>query len=76
MDDRAARHHRAEGDAILVSLATGYSTAHDATSNALLLHGVYDKPKLVGVDEGNLWGDCFYPEALCRHVLPQWRGYW
>ena len=38
----------------------------DPASNALLLHGVYDKPKGVGVDEGTLWGDYFYLEALTR----------
>ncbi|MFC6091989.1 glycoside hydrolase family 88 protein [Saccharothrix lopnurensis] len=76
VDERAAARYRAEGDAILTSLATSYSTAHDGTSNALLRHGVYDKPKLVGVDEGNLWGDYFYLEALFRHLEPGWRGYW
>ncbi|GAA1293546.1 glycoside hydrolase family 88 protein [Saccharothrix xinjiangensis] len=72
----AASHYRAEGDAILASLATRYSTAHDSTSNALLLHGVYDKPKDVGVDEGNLWGDYFYLEALSRRLRPDWRSPW
>ncbi|WP_367128544.1 glycoside hydrolase family 88 protein [Saccharothrix sp. HUAS TT1] len=74
--DTAAPRYRAEGDAILASLATGYSTAHDGTSNALLLHGVYDKPKNVGVDEGNLWGDYFYLEALLRRRRPDWRSPW
>ncbi|QFZ21001.1 glycoside hydrolase family 88 protein [Saccharothrix syringae] len=76
LDGRAAPHYRAAADAILTSLATSYSTAHDRTSNALLLHGVYDKPKLVGVDEGTLWGDYFYLEALSRRLHPHRRGYW
>ncbi|NUT51091.1 MAG: glucuronyl hydrolase [Saccharothrix sp.] len=71
-DDR----YRAEGDAILTSLATTYATAPGGTAAALLRHGVYDKPKGVGVDEGNLWGDYFYLEALTRRLRPHWRGYW
>ncbi|NUT98470.1 MAG: glucuronyl hydrolase [Saccharothrix sp.] len=75
-DDPAAPRYRAEADAILTSLATHYSTAEDSTSNALLLHGVYDKPKNVGVDEGTLWGDYFYLEALLRRRDPDWRSPW
>lgn len=58
---------------ILGSLMDGYA---DASGNALLRHGVYDKPKGVGVDEGNLWGDYFYLEALTRVTLPDWTDPW
>ncbi|WP_345127729.1 hypothetical protein [Dactylosporangium darangshiense] len=51
-------------------------TAREPGSNALLLHGVYDKPKGVGVDEGNLWGDYFYLEALTRAARPGWTAPW
>lgn len=47
-----------------------------ASSDALLLHGVYDMPKLVGVDEGTLWGDYFFLEALTRASRPDWQRYW
>src|SRR5690606_37466513 len=57
---------------ILASLIDGYSTANHPDSNALLLHGVYDKPKGKGVDEGTLWGDYFYLEALTRLTRPDW----
>ena len=46
------------------------------SSDALLLHGVYDMPKLVGVDEGTLWGDYYFLEALTRVSLPNWKRYW
>ncbi|WP_424464600.1 glycoside hydrolase family 88 protein [Pseudoclavibacter helvolus] len=46
------------------------------SSDALLLHGVYDLPKLVGVDEGTLWGDYFFLEALTRASRPEWQRYW
>ena len=58
---------------ILGSLMTGYVSPG---SNALLVHGVYDKPKGVGVDEGNLWGDYFYLEALTRIARPDWIDPW
>jgi len=61
---------------ILASLAATFSTADHPESNALLLHGIYDMPKSVGVDEGTLWGDYFYLEALTRATLPAWRRYW
>lgn len=61
---------------ILGSLIESYSTARHPESNALILHGVYDKPKNTGVDEGNLWGDYFYLEALTRATLPEWAAPW
>jgi unsaturated chondroitin disaccharide hydrolase len=57
---------------ILGSLIDGYT----ATESALLLHGVYDKPKGIGVDEGTLWGDYFYLEALTRVARPDWNDHW
>jgi unsaturated chondroitin disaccharide hydrolase len=69
------RYRRAAGR-ILGSLIEQYSTARHPQSNALILHGVYDKPKAVGVDEGTLWGDYFYLEALTRVVRPDWPHHW
>ena len=71
----AQRYHEA-ADRILDTLVTTYSTLGRPESNALLLHGVYDKPKSVGVDEGNLWGDYFYLEALVRATNAVWQSYW
>ena len=68
----ARRAYRRRGRTILRSLIDNYSTAGHPGSNALILHGVYDKPKSVGVDEGNLWGDYFYLEALTRAIRPGW----
>jgi unsaturated chondroitin disaccharide hydrolase len=72
----SADHYRASAGRILRSLIDGYSTATRPDSNALLLHGVYDKPKAVGVDEGTLWGDYFYLEALTRVTRPGWTHPW
>ncbi len=72
--DRA--RYRDAAARILDSLIAHYSTVHEPTSNALILHGVYDKPKAVGVDEGTLWGDYFYLEALTRATHPGWVSPW
>ena len=68
--------YRATAANILTSLISEYATAGDPSSNALLLHGVYDKPKGIGVDEGTLWGDYFYLEALTRATRPDWSDPW
>jgi len=73
--ERAARATDA-ADRILASLIENYTPETPEASDALLLHGVYDLPKNVGVDEGTLWGDYFYLEALTRASLPGWRAYW
>ena len=73
---RARRRYRAAAGRILARSSTGTPPPADPSSNALMLHGVYDKPKGVGVDEGNLWGDYFYLEALTRVARPDWTLYW
>ena len=72
---RAARA-RSAADEILDSLIRSYTPEHSEDADALLLHSVYDLPKDNGVDEGTLWGDYFYLEALMRVARPEWRKYW
>jgi unsaturated chondroitin disaccharide hydrolase len=72
----AGDHYRDAGLRILGSLIDGYATGGSPPANALLRHGVYDKPKGKGVDEGNLWGDYFYLEALTRVTRPDWASPW
>lgn len=60
---------------LLAALSDKYTSAAQPKSNAILLHGVYNKPKKEGVDEGTIWGDYFYVEALVR-VLRGWKPYW
>jgi unsaturated chondroitin disaccharide hydrolase len=52
------------------------ATRGSDTSNALLLHGTQNRNSGAGVDEGNLWGDYFYLEALTRLSRPDWTPYW
>ena len=61
---------------MLAALISHYTPSTPEASDALLLHGVYDLPKANGVDEGTLWGDYFYLEALTRVTRPGWRPYW
>jgi unsaturated chondroitin disaccharide hydrolase len=75
-DGEGRERYRAAALEMLTSLAAGYATPADSDSDALLQRGVYDLPKSVGVDEGTLWGDYFYLEALVRLTDPGWKPYW
>src|SRR5690606_33675868 len=54
-EDSQRQRYQAAAEAILASLVTNYTASLETGSNALLLHSVYDMPKMVGVDEGCLW---------------------
>jgi unsaturated chondroitin disaccharide hydrolase len=75
-EPESASRYRAAADEILASLVANYSTSARPGSSALLLEAVYDKPKAIGVNEGCLWGDYFYLEALTRATRPGWVTYW
>jgi unsaturated chondroitin disaccharide hydrolase len=68
--------YRQEALHILAELKAGYATGGATGGRPLLDHGVYDAPKGVGVDEGNLWGDYFYLESLVRVAWSDWRSFW
>jgi unsaturated chondroitin disaccharide hydrolase len=72
---RAARA-TAAAHTMLASLIENYAPASPGDSDALLLHSVYDLPKENGIDEGTLWGDYFYLEALTRVSLSEWKPFW
>jgi unsaturated chondroitin disaccharide hydrolase len=46
------------------------------TSSALIVHGTQNKNSGTGADEGNLFGDYFYLEALTRLSQIDWIPYW
>ncbi|GHV87700.1 glycosyl hydrolase [Spirochaetia bacterium] len=60
---------------ITASLAQSYTTAAIPRSNGILIHGVYNKPGHIGVDECTNFGDYFYMEALVR-IVRGWKPYW
>ena len=60
---------------ILRSLMERYTAPEIKPGNPVLLHGVYSWHLGKGVDEGNIWGDYYYMEALMR-FYKDWNLYW
>lgn len=60
---------------ILGSLMRDYANPDKKEGAPLLLHGVYSWHSGKGVDEGNIWGDYYYMEALIR-FYKDWNLYW
>ena len=60
---------------ILRSLIERYTAPETKAGNPVLLHGVYSWHSGKGVDEGNIWGDYYYMEALMR-FYKDWNLYW
>lgn len=75
-DPQRASRARAAAEALVADLVAGYTPTNAEDADTLLLHSVYDLPKDNGVDEGTLWGDYFYLEALTRLAKPEWVTYW
>lgn len=61
--------------AILGSLINNYSQLKTSGISALINEGVYSWHSGKGVNEGNIWGDYFYLEALIR-FKKNWKMYW
>lgn len=66
-------HRQALG--ILTALDAGYTTRDLPSSNGILKHGVYNKPRGIGIDECTIWGDYYYFEALVRVLKSDWRPF-
>ena len=60
---------------ILRSLIDNYAGTKAEPGNPILYHGVYSWHSGKGVDEGNIWGDYYYMEALVR-FWKDWNLYW
>lgn len=58
---------------ILTALDAGYTTRNMPGSNGVLKHGVYNKPRGIGIDACTIWGDYYYFEALVRVLKPGWK---
>lgn len=61
--------------AILRALMEKYVNPEPKAGAPVLLHGVYSWHSGKGVDEGNIWGDYYYLEALIR-FYKDWNLYW
>lgn len=69
------REYEAWADRILYNLITHYTEQKAEGVIALLNEGVYSWHSGKGVNEGNIWGDYFYLEALMRKKN-NWKMYW
>lgn len=75
-DQDEDKHTYAQASAtILRSLIQNYTSKQHKPGAPILYHGVYSWHSGKGVDEGNIWGDYFYMEALTRCVK-DWEPYW
>lgn len=68
-------HYKHAMHAMLRSLIEHYANKEIIPGGASLLHGVYSWHSGKGVDEGNIWGDYYYLEALLR-FYKDWTIYW
>lgn len=80
LDELAAvtgdERYRIAAGRILSALAADDTPTPGSDADCLLLHGVYHWHAKIGMDEGNLWGDYYYLEALARRADPTWASYW
>ncbi|HFD3575868.1 glycoside hydrolase family 88 protein [Enterococcus faecium] len=60
---------------ILSSLIDNYTETKTSGITALINEGVYSWHSGKGINEGNIWGDYFYLEALVR-FKKNWKMYW
>lgn len=73
--NRYKRTYQLAQHAILKSLINNYTDLRTEGVSSLLNEGVYSWHSGKGVDEGNIWGDYFYLEALVR-FKKDWEMYW
>ncbi|MBW9212332.1 MULTISPECIES: glycoside hydrolase family 88 protein [Terrabacteria group] len=74
-NDEDAKVYEHAAALILRSLMQNYANKEIKAGQAILEHGVYSWHSGKGVDEGNIWGDYYYMEAIYRQ-LKQWNSYW
>ena len=74
-NDETLREYEVWADRILYNLITHYTEQKAEGVIALLNEGVYSWHSGKGVNEGNIWGDYFYLEALMRKKN-NWKMYW
>lgn len=74
-DDEDKKIYEGASSNILRSLINNYTSKEHNLGDPILYHGVYSYHSSKGVDEGNIWGDYFYMEALLRYIK-KWNPYW
>lgn len=61
------RVHLLAANNMMKSLIQNYMNKDNTEGSCILLHGVYSWHSKKGFDEGNIWGDYFFFEALMRY---------
>ncbi|HEK9996861.1 TPA: glycoside hydrolase family 88 protein [Streptococcus equi subsp. zooepidemicus] len=74
-NDPDKKAYQAAMHCMLRSLIDSYANRDIKPGAPLLRHGVYSWHSGKGVDEGNIWGDYYYLEALLR-FYKDWTPYW
>lgn len=74
-DDEDKAVYQGACQTIMRSLMKNYTKNTHEAGDPILYHGVYSWHSNKGVDEGNIWGDYFYMEALLR-MMKKWDPYW
>jgi len=69
------RLHLNAANLMLDSLMKNYANDKLEEGGCVLKHGVYSWHSKKGFDEGNIWGDYYYFEALIRYIK-DFRPYW
>ena len=75
VDIKDAEVYDGAAAAIMRSLIENYTCDEIKAGAPILYHGVYSYHSGKGVDEGNIWGDYYYMEALTRYIK-EWNPYW
>lgn len=75
-DQSGAGKYREAALKMLESLSKNYANTQIEPRRPLLLEGVYRKPHGIGINEGCIWGDYYYLEALMRVSNGNWKAYW
>ena len=74
-NDKDKKIYEGASSNILRSLINNYTEKEYKEGAPILYHGVYSYHSGKGLDEGNIWGDYFYMEALFRYIK-KWEPYW
>lgn len=74
-EDPSKKVYQKACDNITRSLIQNYTNNDHKPGDPILYHCVYSWHSGKGVDEGNIWGDYYYMEALMRQIK-QWDPYW
>ena len=74
-NDPDAKVYEGCTNAMMRSLINDYTSTDHSPRRPILYHGVYSWHSGKGVDEGNIWGDYYFMEALVRSSK-SWNPYW